>query len=78
MRTKLQQVLRRFPLYLYEYMDDIHSEQDFVRCHESISVNISAIDKLTKTDITLRNKEVVPVSKSRYIEVADSYMNYRF
>ena len=61
-----------------EYMDDNHSNQDFVRCHESISVNISAIDKLTKTDVTLRNKEVVPVSKSRYTEVADSYMNYRF
>ena len=61
-----------------EYMEENHSTQDFVRCHESISVNISAVDKLTKTDITLRNKETVPVSKSRYNEVADSYMNYRF
>jgi len=60
-----------------EYMDENHSEQDFIRCHESISVNLTAIDKLTKTDITLRSKEVVPVSKSRYAEVADSYMDYR-
>ena len=35
------------------------------------------IDKLTKADITLRSKEVVPVSKSRYAEVADRYMDYR-
>ena len=60
-----------------EYLDENHSGQDFVRCHESISVNLGAIDKLTKTDITLRNKEVVPVSKSRYTEVADRYMDYR-
>ncbi len=61
-----------------EYMENNHSDQDFVRCHESISVNLGAIDKLTKTDITLRNDEMVPVSKRRYAEVADSYMNYRF
>jgi DNA-binding LytR/AlgR family response regulator len=60
-----------------EYMDENHSGQDFIRCHESIIVNLTAIDKLTKTDITLRSKEVVPVSKSRYAEVADRYMDYR-
>ncbi|OON87508.1 hypothetical protein BXO88_04390 [Oribacterium sp. C9] len=48
-----------------------------LRCHESISVNLGAIDKLTKSDITLRSKETVPVSKSRYAEVADRYMDYR-
>ncbi len=60
-----------------EYMDENHSDQDFVRCHESISVSLAAIDKLTKTDITLRNKEIIPVSKSRYSEVADRYMDFR-
>ena len=60
-----------------EYMDENHSEQDFVRCHESICVSLEAIDKLTRTDITLRNKELIPVSKSRYTEVADRYMDYR-
>ncbi len=60
-----------------EYMEENHSGQEFIRCHESICVNLAAIDKLTKTDITLRSKEVVPVSKSRYAEVADRYMDYR-
>ena len=60
-----------------EYMDENHASQDFIRCHESISVNLGAIDKLTKADITLRNKEEVPVSKSRYAEVADRYLDYR-
>ena len=61
-----------------EYLADNHSGKDFVRCHESIAVNIAAIDKLTKTDITLRNNEHIPVTKSRYAEVMDSYMDFRF
>ena len=61
-----------------EYMEETHKGQEFVRCHESIAVNLAAIDKLTKTDITLRNKENIPVSKSRYSEVADRYMDFRF
>ena len=61
-----------------EYMENNHEGDVFVRCHESIAVNISAVDKLTKTDITLRNNEQIPVSKSRYSEVLDRYMDYRF
>ncbi len=38
-----------------EYLKTNHSGSDFVRCHESIAVNTAAIDKLTKTEITLRN-----------------------
>ncbi len=61
-----------------EYLETNHNGEDFVRCHESIAVNISAIDKLTKTDITLRNNEQIPVSKSRYSEVLGRYMDFRF
>lgn len=61
-----------------EYLNQIHSEKEFVLCHESIAVNIKAVDKLTKTEITVRNREVLPVSKSRYAKVAEAYMDYRF
>lgn len=61
-----------------EYLEKNHGDRIFVRCHESIAVNPSAIDKLTKTEIMLRNKEQIPVSKSRYSDVLDSYMNFRF
>ena len=60
-----------------EYMEENHNDESFIRCHESIAVNIAAINKLTKADITLRNKEVIPVAKSRYQEVAERYMDYR-
>lgn len=60
-----------------EYMDNNHPGKDFVRCHESIAVNVGAIDKLSKTELVLRNEETIPVSKSRYREVADAYMDFR-
>ncbi|RKM61261.1 DNA-binding response regulator [Butyrivibrio sp. CB08] len=61
-----------------EYLAENHSGKEFVRCHESLAVSVAAIDKLTKTDITLRGGEQIPVTKSRYAEVMDSYMDYRF
>jgi len=60
-----------------EYLEMNHAGDDFVKCHESVSVYIPAIDRLTKTDITVRNKEVIPVSKSRYQKVAQRFMDYR-
>ena len=61
-----------------EYISLNHPESEFVQCHESVCVNISAVDVLTKTDITVRNKELIPVSKSRYQTVAERYLAYRF
>ena len=61
-----------------EYLTQNHAGEDFVLCHESVAVSIKAIDKLTKTDIMVRNREILPVAKSRYAQVAEKYMNYRF
>lgn len=60
-----------------EYIEELLSADTFVRCHESIAVNIAAIDKLVKYEIELRNKEIIPVSRNRYAEIASSYMDYR-
>lgn len=61
-----------------EYLSQNHPQAEFVQCHESVCVNIAAIDMLTKSDITVRNKEVIPVSKSKYQAVAEKYLEYRF
>ncbi len=61
-----------------EYLKQNHAEGNIVQCHESFAVNLGAITKLSKTEIILRKNEVIPVSKSRYPEVADRYLNYRF
>ena len=61
-----------------EYLNQLHWKEDFVQCHESVAVNIRAIDKLTRTDLMVRNREILPVTKSRYAQVSEKYMNYRF
>ena len=61
-----------------EYLMLNHEEDDIVLCHESIAVNIQSIDKLTKTDLMVRSREILPVAKSRYAQVAEKYMEYRF
>ncbi len=60
-----------------EYLSENGFTDEFVRCHESIAVNIAAVDKLTKNEITVRNGEQIPVSKSRYQEVLERYMDFR-
>lgn len=61
-----------------EYAKENLIGYDFVQCHESVAVNIKAVDRLSRNEIAVRNKEIIPVSKSRYAEVADAYMSYRF
>lgn len=61
-----------------DYLNQNHAGEDFVQCHESVAVNIRSIDKLTKTEIMVRNQEILPVAKSRYAKVSEKYMNYRF
>lgn len=61
-----------------EYLQNYHANSLIVLCHESFAVSIAAIDMLTKTEIILRNQKVIPVSKSRYQEVANQYLEYRF
>ena len=61
-----------------EYLVQNHEEDDIVLCHESVAVNIQSIDKLTKTEVMVRNREILPVAKSRYAQVAEKYINYRF
>lgn len=60
-----------------EYVEELLPTDMFLRCHESIAVNIAAIDKLVKYEIELRNKEIIPVSRNRYAEIASAYMDYR-
>lgn len=61
-----------------DYLAQNHEEDNIVLCHESVAVNIQSVDKLTKNEIMVRNHEVLPVAKSRYAQVAEKYMEYRF
>ena len=50
--------------------------EKLVRCHRSYFVNIEKIRKIAKYEVTLVNKEVVPVSRPNYKMIYDEYMKY--
>lgn len=52
-----------------QYLQNNLSDEDFIPCHESIAINLKAVEKLSRDGIILKNKENLPVSKSRYKEV---------
>lgn len=60
-----------------QFLSENVTSNDMVQCHESFCINISAIDGLSKTDATLKGGIMIPVSKSRYKEVKEAYLDYR-
>lgn len=60
-----------------QFLEENLEIENLVRCHESYVANLSSIDSLTKTEITTRYGDIIPISKSRYPEVSEKYLNYR-
>ncbi|MBQ6164377.1 MAG: response regulator transcription factor [Clostridia bacterium] len=60
----------------YAKLDDIEPQLGgmFVRCHQSYLVNVSRIEKLSPTEILLKNGETLPVSKKHRKAVGDAYL----
>lgn len=48
----------------------------FIQIHRSYIVNLQYIHKLTKTEITLKTGQILPVSRDLYQAVKTTYMNY--
>ncbi|MBD7910632.1 MULTISPECIES: LytTR family DNA-binding domain-containing protein [Clostridium] len=48
----------------------------FYRCHESYIVNFKYISKIIKLDITLKNNEILPLSKNRKIGFLEALLNF--
>ena len=44
----------------------IHRKEQFVKCHRSYVVNLSYVEKITRTDCTLSDNTILPVSRSAY------------
>jgi len=60
---RLEKVLRSLPVGFY-------------RCHRSFIVNMSHIRRFQSGEIVLKNAERVPVSRARYTETRNAYINY--
>ena len=56
----------------------LEGNPDFVKVHRSYIVNMQYIANITRTEIVLLNGEKIPVSKSRYAEVSQTFFNFAF
>ena len=48
----------------------------FVKCHRSYIVNVKHINSITKNKVFLSNGMKIPISRSKYKEVSDAFINY--
>lgn len=62
----------------YKRLDPIsHMLPDcFFRCHKSYLVNLNQIRRFQASAILLKNGESIPVSRSRYKQTKDAYLNF--
>lgn len=48
----------------------------FVRCHRSYIVNVKHVKSISKSHVFLENGEKIPISRGKYKEINDRFINY--
>ncbi len=64
-------------LSFYGKLDDIEDSlknDNFIRIHQSFLVNALKIKSVSKTEVALKNGDILPVSKSRATAVKEAYL----
>ena len=65
---------------MYGQINDLEltlSNYDFIRTHQSYLVNLEHVEKINNYSLYLSNGEEVPVTKSRYSEVKETFLQYK-
>src|SRR5690606_7179008 len=63
----------------YYKLSDLESnlaDKDFILTHRSYLVNLSYIQKISSTDLTLKNGIIVPISRNLLSDVKQKYIKY--
>ncbi len=57
-------------------IEELLPSQYFIRCHRSYIVNVMHIRSVIKTNVILENGVKIPISRGKYNEVNDAFINY--
>lgn len=57
-------------------MEKILPNDLFIRCHKSYLVNVKYIRQVTKKNIIMENKQVIPISRGKYDYVNEVFSDY--
>lgn len=60
---------------LSDFLTEVNSEI-IVKCHRSFAVNIMYVNKIKKTEITMTDREIVPLGKSYENQFYSSFMQF--
>lgn len=63
-------------LLLTDKYSDILEQSKLFACHRSFAVNICHIKSITKTDLTLDNGEIIPVSRRLHKDTCEAFTKY--
>lgn len=77
---KLQFIRKGGILYMYGQINELESKMtgfNFVRCHQSLLVNLGHIEQINNYLICLSDGSEIPVSRPRYPEVKQRYLQYK-
>ena len=80
MAHKLKFVEQNDICYMYGKLGDMElklSDYHFVRCHQSFLVNLEHIDQINNYRLYLSNKEKLPISRPRYLQVRQRFLQYK-
>lgn len=55
---------------------ELHRKELFVKCHRSFVVNLSYVDKISRTECTLSDGTVLPISRNSYQELNERFIQY--
>jgi Response regulator of the LytR/AlgR family len=61
-----------------EFEELLLSDKRFILCHRSFIVNMICINKVTNKYFILSDKTIIPISRSVYLQVKQSYFNFFF
>lgn len=71
--TKSEKIMLRKKI---SEMEEILPREYFIRCHRSYIVNIKNIKLITKSDVVLENGVKIPISRGKYKQINDAFIDY--
>lgn len=57
-------------------VENLHRKELFVKCHRSYVVNLAYVERISRTDCTLADGTVLPVSRSSYRQLNERFIQY--
>ncbi len=57
-------------------IENVLPNEYFIRCHRSYIVNVKHIKSITKSNVLLENGIEVPISRGKYREINDAFIDY--